>query len=323
MLVALNKIFDIEYGNGMGLNSLTKCNNSNDSVNFISRTSKNNGVAGIVENNGTEPFPKGLITVAVSGSVLSTFLQPKEFYTAFHVMVLTPKTSMTDSEKLFYCACIEQNKYKYSYGRQANRTLKNLPVPSTNEIPKWVYSLEVDEILDLKIEDSKKKPQKTKHSLNDLTPLESLFETYNGIVSTGLKRTTERINDNYVPYIRPSSTQVSSSVAYVDKTTIAAKFIFPKDTLYVSTNGQGSHSFAYVSIEDFIPNSDVTVLIPKVEMSFYEKYYYSLAITKNRPLFSYGRKPKGKKLKKIMLPKTPPKWIYKKGILEEILNAKE
>ncbi|EFW67071.1 hypothetical protein [Escherichia coli] len=31
--------------------------------------------------------------------------------------------------------------HKYSYGRQANRTLKNLLVPSLDSVPAWVYGV--------------------------------------------------------------------------------------------------------------------------------------------------------------------------------------
>ena len=41
---------------------------------------------------------------------------------------------MTEQEMLFYCAAIEQNKYQYSYGRQANKTLKNILVPLIKKV---------------------------------------------------------------------------------------------------------------------------------------------------------------------------------------------
>ena len=80
--------------------------------------------------------------------------------------------------------------------------------------------------------------------------------------------------------------------------------VFPKETLYVSTNGQGSHTYSYVSTTEFVPNSDVSVLIPKRSMTLREKLFYAMCITKNRYKFSYGRKPKGEKLENIMLPTT-------------------
>jgi hypothetical protein len=34
--------------------------------------------------------------------------------------------------------CIKANRNRYSYGRQANRTLRGIPIPSPEEIPAWV-----------------------------------------------------------------------------------------------------------------------------------------------------------------------------------------
>ncbi|CDG33929.1 FIG00848405: hypothetical protein [Parasaccharibacter apium] len=55
-----------------------------------------------------------------------------------------------------------------------------------------------------------------------------------------------------------------------------------------------------------VANSDVAVLIPKqTNMPLEVKLYYAKCITANRYLFSYGRKPKGDKLKKIKIPYFP------------------
>lgn len=140
-MVKLEEIFDIQYGNGFALSSLIE---DADGISFVSRKSCNNGVAGKVAYiEGCEPFESGLITVAVSGSVLESFVQPKPFFTSYHVMVLSHKFSLTMQEKLYYCMCIRANKYKYSYGRQANKTLKDIKVPSKEEIPSWVNSTNV------------------------------------------------------------------------------------------------------------------------------------------------------------------------------------
>lgn len=81
--------------------------------------------------------------------------------------------------------------------------------------------------------------------------------------------------------------------------------------MFVSTDGQGSHTYSYVSSEEFVPNSNVAVLMPKKEMTLQEKIYYSLCITKNRYRFSYGRKPKGERLSKTQLPSPDkiPIWV--------------
>jgi hypothetical protein len=95
--------------------------------------------------------------------------------------------------------------------------------------------------------------------------------------------------------------------------------IFPKNSLYVSTNGQGSHTYAYVSTFEFVPNTDVVVLQDRSgKMTIFEKLFYAAAITHNRWLFSYGRKPKGKRLEHILVPETPPPYVFDPGPISRI-----
>lgn len=298
-MVELQELFDIEYGNSLDLNKLIQ---KYKGVNFVSRTAKNNGVSANVEEvAGVKKMSKGSITVSLGGSVLEAFLQCDEYYTGYHIFCLTPRNgvSMTDEIKLFYCACIRANKYRYSYGRQANRTLKNLLVPELKDIPKWISSV------DLSIyEGINKSKSETISSLPILTStveIEEIFSIENGIAATGLVE-NEKPFDDSVMYIRPAATQARTLRSYVAKSTVPTEKIFPKGTLFVSTNGEGSHSYSYVSTTEFIPNSDVSVLIPKRDMSIEEKLYYAQCITANRYLFSYGRKPKGKKLKALKVP---------------------
>lgn len=152
-----------------------------------------------------------------------------------------------------------------------------------------------------------------------LVPLKNLFDVYNGLASSQVEVKDDVDSDSDIRYIRPSRKYESSIAGYVDKDLVDEKYIFPADSLYVSTDGQGSHSYAYVSSFEFIPNSNVSVLIPKKEMSLQEKLYYSLCITLNRFKFSYGRKPKGDRLKEILLPSSPPDFVYG-SVFEEIFD---
>jgi hypothetical protein len=131
----ISDLFDVHYGHSLELNALKQ---SKSGVNFVSRTAANNGVAAKVANiPGVAPMPGGLLTVALGGSVLETFVQPEPFYCGYHIFCLSPKKEMSLQEKLFYCCCIRANKYRYNYGRQANRTLKDILVPDLTDIPKW------------------------------------------------------------------------------------------------------------------------------------------------------------------------------------------
>ena len=131
-----------------------------------------------------------------------------------------------------------------------------------------------------------------------------MFDVINGTAATDLLRSPTKKSENWIPFIRPSYRQSTSIDAYVNKYLVPQDKVFPKGTLYVSTNGQGSHTYSYVSVTEFVPNSDVAVLIPKKPMTLREKLFYSMCISRNRFKFSYGRKPKGDKLASVMLPKT-------------------
>lgn len=61
----------------------------NPSINFVSRTGFNNGISDFVDKiEGAEPYPAGAITLALGGSVGSTFVQPQPFYTGQNVGVI-------------------------------------------------------------------------------------------------------------------------------------------------------------------------------------------------------------------------------------------
>ena len=126
----------MNYGNGLAEKSLKK---SKDGINFIARKSTNNAVSSQVEVVKDENiYKKNQLTFSAGGSVGSTFLQPKDFYTAYHIFVLQPKKDMSIEELLYYATCLEKNKFKFNYGRQANRSLPKLKIPDYDSIPEWI-----------------------------------------------------------------------------------------------------------------------------------------------------------------------------------------
>lgn len=135
-LVKVSDLFDVIYGVNLELNKLTLDPNG---LNFVSRTANNNGVSAKVKPiDGLEPIEAGVLTVAGGGSVLETFLQSDPFYSGRDLYFLRPMQEMSPEQKLFYCMCIRANKFRFNYGRQANRTLKDLLIPAMSEIPDWV-----------------------------------------------------------------------------------------------------------------------------------------------------------------------------------------
>jgi len=130
----LDSLFNVEYPPTLIFSQQIKDPNG---INFVSSSGKNNGVVTRVKHNpDNKLFMMGSITVPLKGSVLRAFVQPEDFYVAHQIAVLTPIQSMTLAEKLYYCLCIRQNVYRYNYGRQADRSLRNIELP--DKIPKFV-----------------------------------------------------------------------------------------------------------------------------------------------------------------------------------------
>lgn len=140
-LTKLHCLFDIEHGNKFDLNKMQQCALTDDAIAFIGRSGDGNGIVAFVKRlEMVDPYETGLITVALGGSALSSFVQPRVFYTAQNIDVLKPKANMTLNVKLYYCLCIEANRFRYStYGREANRTLKDLLVPELECVPIRVH----------------------------------------------------------------------------------------------------------------------------------------------------------------------------------------
>lgn len=301
---AVKDLFDVHYGVDLELNVLEQ---TSDGINFVARTSKDNGVTAKVRPiPWIKPNPAGTISVAAGGSVMESFLQPKPYYSGRDLFYLSPRYEMTDAVKLYYCMCLRYNKFRYSYGRQANETLKDLQIPCLEEVPAYVKEFSFEQfqkslVDSVDLSELEEKAEKTS-PINELIPLRELFIVENGVAATGLLRSDEKKNENWIPFIRPSYRQSTSVDAYVNKYLVPQEKVYPKGTLYVSTNGQGSHTYSYVSVSEFVPNSDVAVLKPKRPMTLREKLFYAMCISKNRFKFSYGRKPKGAKLESIMLP---------------------
>src|SRR5437016_5121243 len=124
-------LFDIDYGQSLSLNKL-KQTDSTHGIAFVSRTARNNGISAWVERiKEVEPLPAGLLTVSLRSRnhPLATFVQPRPFYCGYHIYVLQPKKQMSLEEKLWWANCIEANRYRYNFGRQANRSLPDLELP--------------------------------------------------------------------------------------------------------------------------------------------------------------------------------------------------
>lgn len=284
----ISDLFVLHQGNGFELYNMNLSDNSG--INFVSRTAQNNGVVAQVDREETKiPFPAGYITVALGGSVLSSFVQIKPFYTAFHIMVLEPKREMTFSEKLYYCMCIQNNAYRYSYGRQANKTLKNIVIPDV--VPEWVQQTEIV-------------PLTTKNDMQKIElgvkawrnyQLKDLFDFVKG------KRLTK---EDIVPGKINFLGAISDNNGVREK--IETEYCWEGNCITVNYNG--SVGEAFYQEKKFWASDDVNVLYAKKtwEMNKFIALFIITVIKANKYRFSYGRKWTMEKMKDSII-KLPSK----------------
>ncbi len=83
----------------------------------VSRTTNDNGVAGYYEQpEGSNVYPPGTITVSTVGG--DAFVQSREFIVTDNVIVLRPRAEMPLETVVLIAAMINQQKWRYGYGRQ-------------------------------------------------------------------------------------------------------------------------------------------------------------------------------------------------------------
>lgn len=292
----INEIFDIEYGNQFDFSKM-ECSTDANAINFISRGSTNNGFVSKVQRyKDTEPYPAGLITVTMGGSyLLASFVQPAPFYTAQNIKVLKPKRDMSLMAKLFYCAAIQHNRFRYhSHSREANSTFDTLLVPSPDEIPQsylnssitspddtpicnkligidtsnWKY-FRFKDIFDIRKGFYNKKPE---NMVGGEIPFIGATDSNNGVTSYCDIETIENT----------SKTGDSNNAPLSDK-------LFDADCITVSNNG--SIGYAFYQSRKFTCSHDVNPLyLLDRPLNIYLGIFLCTVIELERYRWAYGRK---------------------------------
>lgn len=250
-------------------------------INFVSSQGDNNSVVSKVAiTPGIKIYPAGVITVPLKGTVLAAHVQVEQCYVAHQIAVLSPLKPMTLQEKLFYCTCIRHNAYRFSYGRQADKTLGEMEIPEY--IPEWVNLLPItpittkirgDAVPDLNID----KWEEFKVS--------DIFNVKYGInmeLNTCDKTTSD--DPDGVAFVARTSENNGVS-AYVKK--INGKEPQPAETITVA--GGGSVLSTFVQKRPFYSGRDLYLLIPKSDMNLHVKMFISTVLYSNRYRYSYGR----------------------------------
>lgn len=300
-------LFTIEYGHSLSLNKLTTVP-AGDGYAYVSRTSRNNGVAAWIERPaGIEALPAGLLTVCLRSRnyTLATFIQPRPFFCGYHISVLRPKKPMTLQEKVWWAQCIMANRYRYNFGRQANRTLAALELPGT--VPLWAKRAEVPTFVQ---PEGLAEAQLATDAWQKFR-LDSLFDLVRG-------RSVLRRNMVYgsTPFVSASFTN-NGITAMIDQTPD-----HPAGCITVASNGN-SVGEACFQPSAFVASGDVTVLVPKAPITAQAALFICTLISADRYRWNYGRKWVTSRMKEsvIRLPVTDtgqPDWALMAAIIESI-----
>lgn len=292
-LVKISDLFDIKYGVNLELVNLEECNFSDhDSIPFVSRTENNNGVSAYVYRIvDAEPNPGHTLSVAGGGSVLSTFYQPVPYYSGRDLYYLNPKREMEVTEMLYYAKCISSNKYKYNYGRQANKTLKDILIPE-NPPSKLIlkidsykseieYKLRQQPLFNEKIELNK---SKWKYFL-----ISELFEIIGS--KTTPKQELEEIGKGKYPFV---TTQASNN---------GVENFYDEYTEEGNVLTIDSAVIGYCSYQplNFTASDHVEKLIPRFKMNKYHAMFIVTILNLEQYRYNYGRKASQTRLRDIFI----------------------
>ena len=291
-LIPLKDIFDIKYGNQFDKNKMLIDINSD--INFVSRGGQNLGVQCKVSKYlSIDPFESGLITVALGGSTLSSFVQPQRFYTSQNIKVLIPKIKMSFNEKVYYCMAIRLNKHKYtSHGREANKTLDDLLVPKG--VPINITKIKSERILQSVV--SPVSSQKYKLSTENWTKfkLDSLF-LIKSTETTPLEKLKKYGFGKY-PYVTTKSSNNG----------VRGFYNFHTETGEVITVDSAVLGYCSYQSSNFSASDHVEKLIPKFNMNKYIAIFLVSVLNLEQYRYNYGRKCSQTRMKDITI-KLPEK----------------
>lgn len=274
-LVVVSELFEVRYGVNLELNRLTV---DQSGIAFIGRSAKNNGITGRVKPiSGLDPIPAGTLTVAGGGSVLATFVQMEPYYSGRDLYYLTPKIDMTLNQKLYYCVCIQANKYRYNYGRQANRTLRDIMIPDLDSIPDWVGSADPS-MFD---GSSVKKCDIQTPDLGTINWKAFLFQDLFDL-KKGKRLTKANMNPGKIPFIGAIDSNNGRS-------NFVTSALYPGNTITVNYNGAGVAE-AFYQPEPYWASDDVNVLYPRFKLTPEIALFVATVIRQEKYRFSYGRK---------------------------------
>lgn len=316
MECVVSDIFDVRYGHSLELNAIEQ-SSAKHGIAFVSRQMGHNGISAYVAPiDGLEPAPVGDISCALGGNgVLTTFIQERDFYCGRDVAILRPKIALTKQQVLFYCLCIKANRYRFGFGRQANKTLPKLRIPSVAEIPNWVGATDLNQIDGANDVVSEVQTPKITPSVWRGFRLDALFD-----IKKGRRLTKNQMKEGGTPFIGAIDSN-NGHRQYVSVTPDHTG-----NTITVNYNGNGVAEAFYQSVPYFA-SDDVNVLYPKFDLNPYRAMFLCALIRQEKFRYNYGRKWHLDRMNEtvVRIPVTSanePDWNFMEGYIKSLPYSK-
>lgn len=309
-LTELSNLFEVFYGTNLELVNLEECPPGDpDAIRFVSRTEKNNGVSAYVRREEVVPNSAMTISVAGGGSVLATFLQEKEYYSGRDLYILRPLKNMSKTELLFYVYAIRANRYRYNYGRQANKTLKDIRVPASP--PKDWMEVDVSQVDDLRRGSILNKNFDLDTHKWYPFHLTTLFDI------TGTRTTSVDALRLYGPGEHPYVTTQSSNNG------VEGFYDFYTEEGNVLTVDSAVTGFCAYQEKNFSASDHVEKLVPLFALNRFIGIFISTVINQDRYRYNYGRKASQTRLKDgvVRLPVNKdgtPNWEFMENYIKSL-----
>ena len=200
--------------------------------------------------------------------------QPTEYIASQNIAVLTPKETLSEIEMLFYAFVIQQSAHKYSYGRTGHSRLKTLEIPSLDEIPSWVYEMEIPTFDNISEAKSAEKVELPSVSEWKSFRYDDLFDIKK---ATGPKISEVKKTNGEIPYV--SATAENNGIAHF------GDFIPTMNGNCITVGHLGD---CFYQEKDF-SGSNVTALIPKFELTKERAMFLIALLNANKFKYNYGR----------------------------------
>lgn len=324
----LSKLFLVTFGNKFDYNKMVESEDMN--IAFVSRTASNNGVSGWVEPvEGIDPYPANCITIALGGSIGSTFVQPKQFYTGQNVAVLMDLKEgkkLSVEEKLFVSMLITKEcSFRFvAFGRELNKHIKRdftIRLPSNNDDVDW------KELERLSKNILKKVRVETSNTLSGFSDMKEwhkfkvgdlFYTTKKGKLPRGKVHSKDDLLEGD-EFFYVGAKKRNNGIMY--RCGYCKEQISKGNCIVFICNGQGSVGYTNYMDVDFMASGDVALGYNEC-LNKYNAQFLVTLLDKERFKYSFGRK-WGKYLAEteIPLPVTPegsPDWDYMESYIKKL-----